>query len=87
MEFDKSAIAVSSEYFIKIVFSVTVQSLSYSVIRTGNKAHPYGTPVEMDRSPDDTPLRRTYCFVWHKKFIMQIANFGLIFYLISILDK
>ena len=26
MEFDKSTIAVSSEYFIKVVFSVTVQS-------------------------------------------------------------
>ena len=31
MEFDKSTIAVSSEYFIKIVFSVPVQSFVYNV--------------------------------------------------------
>ena len=56
MEFDKSTIAVSSEYFIKIVFSVTVQSFVYNVRRTGDKTHPCGTPVEMDHSPDKTPL-------------------------------
>ena len=56
MEFDKSTIAVSSEYFTKIVFSVPVQSFVYNVKRTGYKAHPCGTPVKMDRSPDNTPL-------------------------------
>ena len=59
MEFDKSTIAVSSEYFIKIVFSVPVQSFLCNVQRTGNKAHPCGTSVEMGRSPDNTPLNRT----------------------------
>ena len=34
MEFDISTIAVSSEYFIKIVFSVPVQSFVYNVKRT-----------------------------------------------------
>ena len=63
MEFDKSTIAVSSEYFIKIAFSVPVQSFVYKVKRTGDKTHPCGTPVQMDRSPDNTPLNRTNCFL------------------------
>ena len=62
MEFDKSTIAVSSEYFIKIVFSVPVQSFVYNVKRTGDKAHPCGTPVEMDRSPDNTPFTEQTVF-------------------------
>ena len=54
MEFDKSTIAVSSEYSIKIVFSVPVQSFVYNVKRTGDKTHPCGTPVEMENSPYNT---------------------------------
>ena len=87
MEFDKSTIAVSSEYFIKIVFSVPMQSFVYNVKRTGDKTHPCGTPVEMDRSPENTPLNRTNCFLWLKKFIIQMTNFGLIFNLTSFLAK
>ena len=60
MEFDKSTIAVSSEYFIKMVFSVHVQSFVYNVKRTGDKTHPCGTPVEMHRSPDNAPLNQIY---------------------------
>ena len=59
MEFDKSTIAVSSDYLIKIVSSLPVQSYVYSVKRTRVKAYPCGTPVEADRSPDNTPLIRT----------------------------
>ena len=40
MELDKSIIAVSSEYFIKVVFSVPVQSFVYNVKRTGDKTYP-----------------------------------------------
>ena len=69
MEFDKSTIAVSSEYFIKIVFSVPVQSIVYNVKRTEDQMNPCSTPVEMDRSPDNTPLNRTNCFLWYKKYI------------------
>ena len=87
MEFDKSTIAVSSEYFIKIVFSVSVQSLVCNVKLTEDKTHPCGTPVEMDRSPNNTPFSRTNCFLCHKKFIIQISNFRLIFNLISFLAK
>ena len=56
MKLDKSTIAVSSEYIIKIVFSVPVQSFVYNVKITGDKMLPCGTPVEMDRSPNNTPL-------------------------------
>ena len=55
IEFDKSTIAALSVYSIKIVFSVPVQSFVYNVKRTGDKTHPCGIPVEMDRSPDNTP--------------------------------
>ena len=41
---------------MKIVFSVPVQSIVYNVKRTGNKTHPCYTLVEMDHSPDNTPL-------------------------------
>ena len=78
---------MSSEYSIKIVFSVPVQSFVYNVKRTGDKTHPCGTPVEMDRSPDNTPLNRTNCFLWLKKFVIQMTNFGLIFNLTSFLAK
>ena len=77
MEFDKSTIAVSCEYFIKIVFSVPVQSFAYNVKRTGDKTHPCGTPVEMDCSLDNIPLNRTNCFPWRKKLIIQMTNFVL----------
>ena len=87
MEFDKSTIAVSSEYLTKIVFSVPVQLFVYNVKRTGDKTYPCGTPVEMDRSPDNTPLNRTNCFLWLKKFIIQMTNFGHIFNLASFLAK
>ena len=70
---------MSSDYFIKIVFSVPVQSFVYNVKRIGDKAHPCGMPVEMDRSPDNTPLNRTNCFLGHKKFIIQMTNFELIY--------
>ena len=63
MEFEKSTIAVSSEYLIKIVFSVHVQSFVYNVNRTGDKTHPCGTPVEMVRSPDNTSLYQTSYFI------------------------
>ena len=56
MEFDKSTKAVPSEYFIKVVFSVPVQSFLYNVGRTGAKSHPCGTPVEMDGSPEPNDL-------------------------------
>ena len=36
---------MSSEYFIKIVFSVCVQSFVCKVKRTGDKTHPCGMPV------------------------------------------
>ena len=75
MKFNKSTIAVSSEYFIKIVFAVPVQSFVYNVKITEDKTHPCGTPVKMDRSPDDTPFDRTNCFLLHYKFIFQITNF------------
>ena len=65
MEFDKSTIIVSSEYSIEIVFSVPVQSFVCNVKRTGDRTHPCGMPVEMDRSPDNAPLNRTDCFLWH----------------------
>ena len=78
---------MSSEYFIKMVFSVPVQSFVYNVKRTGDKTHPCGTPVEMDRSPDNTPLNRTDFFLWCKIFIIQMTNFVLIFNLISFLAK
>ena len=87
MEFDKSTIAKSSEYFIKIVFSVPVLSFVCNVKRTGDKTHVCGTPAEMDRSPDNTPLNRTSCFLWLKKFIVQMTHFGLIFNLTSFLAK
>ena len=87
MDFDKSTIAVSSEYFTKIVFSVPVQSFVYNVKRTGDKTHHCGTPVEMDRSPDNTPLNRTNCFLWLKKFIIQMPHFGHIFNPTSFLAK
>ena len=74
MEFDKSTIAVSSEYFIEMVFSVPVQSFVYNAKRTGDKAHPCCTPVEMDRSQDNTPLNRTNCFLWHKKINIQMTD-------------
>ena len=61
--------------FIKIVFSVPVQSYVRSVNRTGDKTHPCGTTVEMDPSPDDTPLNLTDCFLWHNEFIIQMTNF------------
>ena len=83
MEFDKSTIAVSSEYSINIVSSVTVQSFVYNVKRTGDKTLPCGTPVEMDRSSDNTPLNRTDCFPWHKTFIILMTIFGNISKLIS----
>ena len=47
--------------------------------RSGDKTHLCGTPVEMDRSPYNTPLDGTNCFLWHKRFIIQMTNFGLIF--------
>ena len=74
MEFGKSTIAVSSEYFTKIVFSVPVQSFVYNVKSTGGKVYPCGTPVEMDRSPDNTHLKRANCFLWHKKFLILMDN-------------
>ena len=83
MEFAKSTIAVSSEYFIKTVFSVPVQSFVYNVKRTGDNTHPCGTSLEMDRSPYNTPLNRANCFLWLKKFIIQMTNFGLMFNLTS----
>ena len=67
MEFDKSTIAVSSEYFIKMVFSVPVQSFVYNVKRTGDKTHPCDKPVEMDRSPDNTPLNPNKLFSMAQK--------------------
>ena len=70
MEFGKYTVAVSSEYFIKIVFSIPVQSFLYNVKRTGGKMHLCETPVEMDCSPDNTPFNRTNCFLWHKTFIV-----------------
>ena len=85
MKFDKCAFAVSSEYFIKIVFSVPVQSFVFNV-KTGDKTHPSGT-LEMDRSPDNTPLKRTNCFLSHKKFIIQMTYYGLVFKLICFLAK
>ena len=72
---------------MKIVFSVPVQSFVYNVKRSENKTHPCGTPVEMDRSPDNTTLNRTYSFLWHKNFINQMTNCGLVDNLISILAK
>ena len=87
MEFDNSTIAVSSEYFITIVFSVPVQSFVCNVKRTGDKTHPCGTPVEMDRSLDNSPLKRTNYFLWLKKFIFQMTNFGLMLGLASFLAK
>ena len=59
IEFDKSAIAVSSEESIKLVSAVSVHSFVCNAKRTGDKTHQCGTPVEMDRSPDNTPLNRT----------------------------
>ena len=87
MELDRSAMALSSEYFVKIVSSVPVQSFVYSVKRTGDKTLPCGTPFEMDRSPDNTPSNRTNCFLWHKKLIIQLTNYGLIFNLIRFFAK
>ena len=87
MEFDKSTIAVSSEYFIKIVFLVPLQSFVFNVKRTGDKTHHCCTPVEMDHSPDNTPFNRTNCFLWHKNFTIQMTNFALIFNLTSFLAK
>ena len=78
---------MSSEYFTKIVFSAPVQLFVYNVKRTGDKAHPCGTPVEMDSSPYNTPLNRTNCFLWLKKFIIQMTNFALMFNLPSFLAK
>ena len=60
MEFDKSTIAVSSEYFIKIVISVPVLSFVYNVKRTGDKTHLRGTTVKMDRSPDNNNNNNGY---------------------------
>ena len=54
MEFDKSTNSVSSEYFVKVVFSVPVQSFVNDVKRAGDKTRPCSTPVEKDRSPDST---------------------------------
>ena len=62
MEFGKSTITMSSEYLIKVVFSVPVQSFVCNVKRTGDKTHPCGKLVEMDRSPDNTLLSRTNFF-------------------------
>ena len=59
---------------MKIVFSVHVQSIVYDVKRTGDKTHTCETPVEMDRSPDNTPLNRTNCFLLHKRFIILMTN-------------
>ena len=82
MESDKSTITVSHEYFIKIVFSFPAQSFLNNVKRTKDKM-----PAEVCRSPGNTPLNRTNCLLWHNTFTIQIANFGLIFNLISSFDK
>ena len=66
MELDESTIAVSTEYFIRIVFSVPVQSFVYNVKITGDKTLPCGKLVEIDRSPVNTPLSRTNCILWQK---------------------
>ena len=87
MVFGKSSMDVLSDYFIKIVFAVPVQSFVFNVKRTRYKMDPCGTPVEMDCSPDNTPLNRTNCFLWHKTFIILMTNFGLIFDIISFLVK
>ena len=60
---------------MKIVTSVPVQSFVYNVKRTGHKTLPCLTPVEMDRSPDNTPLSRTNYCLRHKKIITQMTNF------------
>ena len=73
--------------FIKMVFSVPVQSYACSVKRSGDKTHPCGTTVKMAPYPDDAPLNLTDCFLWHKEFIIQMTNFGLIFSLICFLAK
>ena len=64
-----------------------MQSFEYNVRRTGDKTHPCGTPVVIDRSPDDTPLNRTNCYLWHKTFIIQMNICGLVFNLIILLAK
>ena len=67
MNFDKSTIAVSSEYFTKIMFSVPVLSFVYKVKRIGEKTY---------RFPDNnTPLNRTNYFLWHNKFVIQMSNY------------
>ena len=56
MELDRSTIAVSSEYFIEIVFSIPVRSFLHRVKVTGDKPYMCGMLVEMDRSPDNAPI-------------------------------
>ena len=84
MEFDKYS--VSLDYFIKIFF-IFLSSHLYNVKRTAEKTHSCGMPVEMHHSPDNAPINRTICFLWHKTFMIQMTNFGLLFNLITFLDK
>ena len=55
IRFDKSIIAVSSEFlYIRKVFSVPMQSFVHSQRRTGDIVHPWVTLVEIYRFPDKT---------------------------------
>ena len=71
--------AESSEYLMTEVISVPLQSLVYSVKRTGTKTVPCDAPVDIQSWDKSTDWKRTDWSLFSKKCTIQSVNLGSIF--------
>ena len=69
----------SPEYLMRGVISVPLQSLVYSVKRTGAKTVPCGAPVDVQSWDESTDWKRTNWVLFSKKCTIQNVNLGSTF--------
>ena len=68
--------AESSEYLMTGVMSMPLQSLVYSVKRTGAKTVPCGAPVDVQSWDESTDWKRTDWVLFSEKCTTQSVNLG-----------